>query len=638
MLKIDFIEDTKPKITISFKNVYLFDTVKDVIKSLNYSFYPSYKGLKNVWAKTAYYCYEDFKKLSELETIVFSDKAKEFLENRYETERTGIKLKDDFITHPPLGDFQTEGIKKALFQNRFSFFWEMGLGKTYGIAMTLNHLIEKEYVDKVLIVCPSEGLVNFRREIIKFASFPVTKEDFYMANVFNREPFESDKRFIIMTYRTFLLLSDDYYFKKTGKKFKPSKTKKIYSEPTLPIEKWGKNRCIILDESHSIKQLSARQTKAIHLHKDFFKFRYLLTGTPAPNGANELYSQFCFLDEGIVGKSYLQFLKTIAKLGTNFSENQIDYFYPEEVKKFMEKTKHWYSRELTKDNLELPDLIVKNVYVELNSKQFLLYRTLVQETLKLLRETNEGMTTKEVTQKFPYLIQALSDPCLLKKDVPVMLSDNIKKTIKDWKFEENSKLDPCSSLLDQYIKKEGRKVILWSGHPGTIQELSKYYKKYNPIIIHGEMKTPKGLTRDEYKGNLIEEFQNDSSKKLLICSYLMVSTAINLVEASRSIYFDRGWNLVNYLQSRKRVHRYGQTDNVIVNPLIIEESLEEIQDYALTKKDMFNMNFHQHETLSREDWKNIFTGKLSEKLKKDNTSEVFKGEEDGKENFINFTY
>ena len=66
---------------------------------------------------------------------------------------------------------------------------------------------------------------------------------------------EADTKIIICTYRTFLMLSDDYYGYANPKK---KGMVKKYKKTTIPFNTWGTNRCIILDESHKAKNPKAR--------------------------------------------------------------------------------------------------------------------------------------------------------------------------------------------------------------------------------------------------------------------------------------------------------------------------------------------------------------------------------------------
>ena len=225
-------------------------------------------------------------------------KKDQFSFGKHETNELNVSICSEFFkTYPtikgkvPYENFQYDCINKGLARDKFAFFLGMGSGKTYIVIQILNHLIQNNSIDRVLVITPPEGVVNWRRELIKFSAF-FKKEDIIICTAKkNRNPLENDPKVIIMTYRHFLTMSDDFYKLNNPKK----KGTKKYRKPCIPFEQWGKSRTIILDESHNIKNHKARQSHVLHLHKRLFQYRYLLTGTPSPNDIEELYSQIIFL-------------------------------------------------------------------------------------------------------------------------------------------------------------------------------------------------------------------------------------------------------------------------------------------------------------------------------------------------------
>lgn len=578
-----------------------FDEIKDCVKDEGLSFHKSWKGYENIWVGYKPQVYRAIIQIQKLESFPLDKELLSKLKPSLETSFFRLPYSTSLLKSSPMGEYQKKGIIKGIRQNRLLLAWEMGLGKSFTVISILNHLFHYNLVDSVLIIAPSESIYNFRREMIQFSILNLTEEDFYIANVKNRNPFESGKKIIIMTYRTFLMLSDDAYKSKTGKK------SKRYTSPVLPLESWGEKRVIIADESHALKNPSARQTKAIHLHKHYFEYRYLLTGTPDPNGVAGWYSQIDFLDEGIIGESYLSWLKTVANLGNRFSPTAVNYFYPDKVKKFMKKVEPLVSREFAADNLDLPEQIIKNVYVPLSDFQKDIYKDLISYTLSILKEEEGELIPRSVENKFPFIMQALENPSMLKGKIDKELSPQLAKKVEKWKFKDHSKLEVLDSLVSRYFE-EGKKVIIWSGHPLTMNELGEYYSKFNPVVIHGQMEIPDKKDKTEHKNELLEKFKTSKSHNLLIASYYVLSSAVNIVESTRAIYFDRSQNPTSWMQSLKRIHRIGQKEKTIVNPIIFEHTLEERLDRALKRKDKLNNNLTKSDSLSSIEWKSLFLG------------------------------
>lgn len=529
-----------------------------------------------------------------------------------ETSLLEVNLNDEFFkAYPPIvgkaphENFQYDCIERGLSRNKFAFFLGMGSGKTYIVAQVLNHLIEQKKLDRVLVVTPPEGVVNWRREILNFSPF-FKKSDIVISTATkNRNPFESDPKIIIMTYRHYLTLSDD--FQKL--KHKRSRAKK-YRKPVIPFDTWGTERAIVLDESHNIKNYKARQTHVIELHKKSFQYRYLLTGTPSPNNFGELYAQMRFLDSSIVPPDYYEWLGMVADMGNKYSKYAVNYFYKDEMERWEKIFYPWVSRFTSDEILDLPELSVNKIYAEMTDIQEEIYKKLIEHVIYTIKEDNNGqLTVREMKNKFAYISMALDNPLLLKGKID---NDDLAKLINKFKFErDHGKFNIVTSLIDRYINEEKRKVILFDFHPLTLDYFNDYYQKskMNPLLIHGQ-NTPQGVEAVDFRAEVMDKFKTSKTHNLLIASSRVLKTAANLQEATRGVYFSRDYSYLAWSQSQKRMHRYGQANAVIINPLIFEESLDVRLDISLEDKGDLDKNLFGKESLSIEEWRKVFKGEM----------------------------
>jgi SNF2 family DNA or RNA helicase len=225
------------------------------------------------------------------------------------------------------------------------------------------------------------------------------------------------------------------------------------------------------------------------------------------------------------------------------------------------------------------------------------------------KDKNGRLNTREMYLNFPRISLCLDNPCILKGKIDPQKEPEFYSMVEKWKFEDHSKLEVVTSLLEKFIDTEGKKTILWSGHPMSIKQLGEYYKKYNPILIHGEIEIPKGVTRDEYRDGLIEKFKKQKKHKLLIASYRMIARAVNIVEAPRAICFDRPWDFEIWDQMSKRNHRIGTTERVLMRPIVFENTIEERQDRVLENRERLDKDLFKYDSLSKDQWESIFEGK-----------------------------
>ena len=498
--------------------------------------------------------------------------------------RAAINL--DLIKSEWKGDYQRHGVHRGITQNRLAWFWEMGLGKSFVMQSTLNHLIKWGRVEKYVIVSPPEGIINIAIECIKFSSFGLTWDDIFIVDIVHRNPFDyPDKKVFIMTYRNLIMLHDDAYKQAKGKK-----ASKYIRKNYIPWDRLGNNLCLVLDESQNIKNSSSKTWKIVDKAKGFFEYRYLLSGTPAPKYAQDLWTQMRFLHEDSVARDYYDFLRSIASLGTKFSQYAINYYYEHRVQEFLKSVDYLVDRQKTAGNIELPPILYEPIRCQMPPKQELLYRSIADQVLTTIKlEENGRVTLHKLQNKFPYLSLALHDPCVLQEGTLVENPNNVSliRQLKDWNISDNGKYSIAASLIQKYAE-EDRKIILWSGHPKIIDALYDKFSEYKPYRLHGDTVVNKGESKAERNAAVCDGFLNDKNSRLLIANYDCLSTAVNLVEVTRMLFWDRSWDASTYIQALKRANRIGSTEPLIVNNLIFFSSIEEFQNEEIEKRLAFN--------------------------------------------------
>jgi SNF2 family DNA or RNA helicase len=484
------------------------------------------------------------------------------------------------------GDFQRKGVLRGVSQNRLALYWEMGLGKSFTIQTILNHLVCWERVNKYVILSPPEGVINIALECIRFSSFNLTWNDIYIVDTTHRNPSDyPEKKVIIMTYRNLIMLHDDEYKKQKGKR-----GSSIIRKNYIPWEKLGDKLCIIADEAHNIKNSKSKTWHILDKAKYFFEFRYIMTGTPAPKYAADLWTQMRFLHEKSVASDYYSFLRLIANLGNRFSAYAINYYYEDRVKEFLDSVEYLISREKTAGNLELPPVVYEPIRIQMPPKQESLYQAIVNLTITTIKQEEDGrVTLQKLQNKFPYLSLALHDPCIIQegKIEESQTSPAIVSMLRSWEITENGKYEVAKSLIEKYAD-EDRKIILWSGHPKIIDLLTEKFKEFNPYKLHGGVVVNKGESVSERNAAICNAFIKDKKSNLLIANYDCLSSAVNLVEVTRMIFWDRSFDSSTYVQALKRSNRIGSTEPLVVNNLILYSSIEEYQNTEIEKCLEFN--------------------------------------------------
>ena len=300
----------------------------------------------------------------------------------------------------------------------------------------------------------------------------------------------------------------------------------------------------------------------------------------------------------------------IADIGNRFSAYAVNYFYEKEIKKWEKSFTPWVVRYTSDEILDLPELFVKKIYAELSEQQKDIYQELIEYIIYTLKKDNDGLLIpKLMLNKFPYISMALDNPLLLQGKID---NDHLAKLIDNFKFDKHhGKFDILKSLIDTYINQETQKVVLFDYHPMTLDMLNDYFEKknMNPLLIHGQ-NTPRGMETIDFRAGVIDKFKTSPKHNLLVASSKVLDTAVNLQEATRAIYFSRDYSYLSWAQSQKRLHRIGQKNQVIINPIIFEDSLDTRLDISLEKKQDLDQTLFSRDSLNVDDWRKIFRGEM----------------------------
>src|SRR5207244_8361454 len=119
---------------------------------------------------------------------------------------------------------------------------------------------------------------------------------------------------------------------------------------------------------------------------------------------------------------------------------------------------------------------------------------------------------------------------------------------------------------------------------------AKLLADFGPLQYHGRV--PHNLRQA-----ILERFQKDSSKHVILMSYGTGSVGLNLQIANYVFLFDRWWNPAVEDQAINRAHRLGQREPVFVTRFITQGTIEgRIADVLEKKRQLFNELIEQNGT------------------------------------------
>jgi SNF2 family DNA or RNA helicase len=361
----------------------------------------------------------------------------------------------------------------------------------------------------------------------------------------------------------------------------------------------SRNRCmVVLDEAHKIKNVNEGIIAQSALDiSSLCRSRVILTGTPAPNGYEDLSNLFKFIWPT---KKIIKFNSGQLK---DMSRNQND----SRVNLLIDSISPFFIR-IKKSDLNIPAATENSpILFEMSESQRRLYDIIERKFVHELSSVQEKSIYNSLARaRIIRLMQVASNPLLLQEslsqiddfeltsdfeDDSIFLSD-----IKDLYSDSiPSKFVETGSIVKRVIE-QNEKIIIWCCFTKSISMLSEYLKSIGIAnrILQGSTPIEREIQNDssfeeETRESIIRDFHDpDSSFKVIIANSFAVSESISLHKACHNaLYFERSFNASHYIQSKDRIHRYGLPADTKTNYyyLLASNSIDETIHRRLFEKE-----------------------------------------------------
>lgn len=314
---------------------------------------------------------------------------------------------------------------------------------------------------------------------------------------------------------------------------------------------------VVLDESSSFKNPQSKRFKAMKLVMSRIARLVLLTGTPAPNGLEDLWAQIYLLDAGE------RLGRTISSYREAFFTQ--DYARPGQMYRTYTPQQDAESRiraaisdicvsMKSEDYLELPDYIESTVPVALDAKAKRAYDKLEKEML--LEVDTQLVTAQSAAVLNGKLLQLCSGAVYDSTGEVVNIHD--------------CKLEAFLETIEQ-LNGEHALVFYWFKHEAD--RLTKALAKTDKVVR-------------VYQGPEDEKAWNDGGVDILLAHPVSCGYGLNLQAGGHhAIWFGYpNWALEIYQQANKRLHRQGQKHPVICHHLVVQGGMDEDVIAALHDK------------------------------------------------------
>ncbi len=415
---------------------------------------------------------------------------------------------------------------------------DMGLGKTLQVICWLTHLARcgelGEGRGAALIVAPASLLTNWQDELRRFA--PQLQVVLLHPYALNRE--QSD---YLRTNPAWLMRRAHVALTTYG----IATRNELLARSVYPA--------LVLDEAQAIKNADSQRTRAICRLSS--PRRVALTGTPVENSLGELRSLFEFLNPGLLGTEK-EFNALVNGMGSDYTPLR------RLVRPFM-------LRRLKSDPALLPELPPKTeqaAWCHLTPEQARLYSREVDTLRAVVAEPDPQTRLTLVLPILGRLKQICNHPAQYRGE--------------SW-FEPSAagKFERLGHLA-RSIAAAGDCCLVFTQYRSMIEPLHDFLAG----IFGAPGLTLHGGTPIAERRRLVADFQAPGGPRFFVLSLKAAGTGLTLTRARHVIHFDRWWNPAVENQASDRAYRIGQSQPVLIHPLICRGTIEENIHHMLTRK------------------------------------------------------
>jgi SNF2 family DNA or RNA helicase len=209
---------------------------------------------------------------------------------------------------------------------------------------------------------------------------------------------------------------------------------------------------------------------------------------------------------------------------------------------------------------DIPPKITRDTYLELTPAQRQAYDLAEKEGVIHLNNLGDTITVQHVFE----LVMRLKQICNF-----------------DPRTGHSAKLEQLMADLAE-VAESGRKAIVFSQWVEPLEVLARALADFGPLLYHGQVP-------HRQRQAILDRFQSDPGRHVLLMSYGTGSVGLNLQFANYVFLFDRWWNPAVEDQAINRVHRLGQKTQVFVTRFISQETIEgRIAEVLERKRQLFH--------------------------------------------------
>lgn len=459
------------------------------------------------------------------------------------TEGSGVEIPvPNGLAYLP---YQKAGIEFAASKSGVLIADEMGLGKTIQGIGVIN---ANPNTEKVLVIVPASLKINWKRELEKWLvnrnlSIEIANGHFPNSNI------------VIINYEQL----------------------KKYTSNVRSIT-WD---ILIADEAHYLKNSKAQRTKEVFgdyknkLNPISANRKVFLTGTPILNRPKELWTIANALDNNGLGRNW-------------------KYYHERYCAGFQDR--YGWQIDGCSNAAELQTRLRSTFMIRRLKTEVL--KELPRKVRQVIRLNCEG-DAKDAVEKENQKWDAINLEKLMVAVEVAKASENpadyedavaTLRAAKKVAFTEMSKVRHETAVAKvpaviEYLTdalENGEKIVCFAHHQDVIESIANAFPEIS-VIFHG------GIEQSNRQA-AVDAFQKNPKIKLFVASIEAAGVGITLTAASNVIFAELSYVPGKLQQAEDRCHRIGQSENVLVQHLVLDGSLDVkmADDLIAKQKNLFD--------------------------------------------------
>lgn len=431
--------------------------------------------------------------------------------------------------------YQQYAIERIIADTHIGLFLDMGLGKTVITLTAINDLrFNRWAVSRCLVVAPkkvAEG--TWQHEAAQWDHLKHLRIVSVLGSVTKRIQALNTPADIWIINRENIPWLVDYY------------------RNSWPFD------MVVLDESSSFKNGRSKRFRSLKLVLPRISRLVELTGTPAPNGLEDLWAQIYLLDGG----------ERLGKTITSFREAFFtqDWAHPNQPYRT-------YSPQA--DAEERIKSAIADICVSMKAEDYLTLPSYIEDVIPVVLDTKARKAYNQLEREMLLHV----DGATITAGSAAVLNGKLLQLCSGALYDENKAavaVHSCKieAFLETVEQLHGEHALVF------------YWFQHERERLLAALRTS-GLRVRVYNGDADAEAWNTGNVDLLLAHPASCGYGLNLQKGGHHIIWFGypNWALEIYQQANKRLHRQGQEHPVIVHQLVVQGGMDEAVLSALHDK------------------------------------------------------